>query len=353
MLMDSKIVCIVIPVYNVKPYIKRCIKSILAQTIANYEVLLIDDGSTDGSADLCDLISQKYKKIITYHKPNGGAGSARNYGIEKALEKNYQYIAFVDPDDTLEPYYLEILMNTIEEDNADMAICGYKSVSYRNGKVVDEKVFNNALEGGFKDFAEELCMLHDNTLLFSVWNKLFRLSLIHEHGIKFGNTKRLEDAVFVYRYLQFAMCIAFSSSIIYNYSLYYNGRTTATKSFLNEYCKGSFYTYINGQNVVKHMTSMNMNSDAVELFSKRIKRHFQSCLIGEMIVSLSFSSLTWKERKNYIKVLIKKYHKHFCAFDTDGKCGIDRIAREMANRGFLDEIVLLSYLYHIKKKIVI
>lgn len=347
--MNQKKICIVIPVYNVKLYIERCIESILAQTIDDYEVLLIDDGSTDGSADLCDLISHKSKKFITYHKPNGGAGNARNYGIEKAIERNYQYIAFVDPDDTIEPAYLEILLKTIEENNADLAVCGYKKVLYKNRKVVGEKIFNNALEGSFKDYAEELCLLHKNTLLFSPWNKLFRVSVIKENNIQFGTTKRYEDSTFVYRFLRCTCEIAFTSEPLYCYYTYLNGRQTAVASFGNEYCEGAFVTYEEGQKIVEHMIAFKMKNEPICIFKKRLMDHLQSSLLGEMIINISFSSLSWHEREHYIKTLIDKYHQYNSSFDLNDNSNIGNMVQKLANSSSIKSIVFISYLYRIKQ----
>ena len=347
--MEAKKVCVILPVYNVKPYLERCVNSVLEQTYLNYDVILVDDGSNDGSGEVADEIAAKYKNVISFHKPNGGAGDARNYGIEKSCSGGgYYYLAFVDPDDVLEKTYLEKLVQTA--DNADFAICGYKTVTYNGTDVIEEKQFKNALKGNFIDFAEELCVLHNNTLLFGPWNKLFRADIIYEYSVRFGTTKRYEDTAFVYRYLQHCNSIAITTDCLYLYSKFMSGRKTAVTSFGNEYCEGAFIAYEEGQKVVAQMSRMQMNEDAVFCFKKRLDEHLQTSIIGEMIVNLSVAPLNWEQRKSYVRKMIERYHEYLPVFDDNNDNGVGRIARKMANRGNLDGIVGLSYLYRMKHR---
>lgn len=95
----NKLVSIIVPVYNVEKYLKRCMTSILEQTYSNLEILLIDDGSPDNSGNLCDEIQSTDERIKVYHKANGGLSSARNYGLERCTG---EYIFFIDSDDWIE-----------------------------------------------------------------------------------------------------------------------------------------------------------------------------------------------------------------------------------------------------------
>ena len=115
---------IIIPVYQGKSYLKRCIDSVLAQSCQEYEIILVDDGSTDGSAEICDEYAEKQKKITVIHKENGGLSSARNAGLEIA---SGEYVMFIDADDVVHSKMLETELKVLKEENADIFICVVKT----------------------------------------------------------------------------------------------------------------------------------------------------------------------------------------------------------------------------------
>ena len=118
---NNKLISIVVAVYNVEKYISACIDSLLAQNYANVEIILVDDGSTDHSGEICDSYSKRDKRIKVIHKENGGLSSARNVGIEMA---NGSLIGFVDGDDTVEKEMYEQLYTNMISTNSDISICG-------------------------------------------------------------------------------------------------------------------------------------------------------------------------------------------------------------------------------------
>lgn len=119
---NNKILSIIVPVYNVDAYLKECIESLLNQKIKNYEIILIDDGSTDESGAICDQYDRKYEQIRVVHKSNGGLSSARNTGIMHAKGK---YIGFVDGDDYVAPGMYESLIRIAENHSAQIVVCEY------------------------------------------------------------------------------------------------------------------------------------------------------------------------------------------------------------------------------------
>lgn len=125
----SDLISIIIPIYNSKKYLGTCIESIIKQSYQNLEILLINDGSTDGSADLCDMYAAQDSRIKVIHKQNGGVSSARNKGLASAQGK---YITFVDSDDFVDPGYVFEMHANIIEHNSDLAFCKY-------AKIVDSK----------------------------------------------------------------------------------------------------------------------------------------------------------------------------------------------------------------------
>lgn len=121
-------ISVIVPIYNVENYLRRCLDSILAQSYKDYELILVDDGSTDNSGKICDEYAKKNKKIIVIHKPNGGLSDARNTGIKKAKG---EFITYVDSDDWIHKDFLKNLYEIISINNADMAVGGVNFV-YEN-----------------------------------------------------------------------------------------------------------------------------------------------------------------------------------------------------------------------------
>ena len=117
---------IIVPVYNSEKYLKRCVESILSQTFRDFEIILIDDGSKDGSGGMCDDYSRRFGNIHTIHQKNSGAATARNTGIDW-VKKNSKsrYISFIDADDWVHPEMLEILIRNSDEEKNRMVVCGY------------------------------------------------------------------------------------------------------------------------------------------------------------------------------------------------------------------------------------
>lgn len=130
-MIKSPQISIIIPIYNVERYLHQCIDSILAQTFTDYELLLIDDGSTDGCPAICDEYTEKDNRIRVFHKKNNGITSARNCGIDNA---NGEWIMHIDSDDWVEPTYVEELYNAAINNKADIAICGFY-FAYEDGRL--------------------------------------------------------------------------------------------------------------------------------------------------------------------------------------------------------------------------
>lgn len=119
------IISVIVPVYNIQNYIKRCVESIVNQTFTNLQIILVDDGSTDESGKICDEMAASDTRIEVFHKSNGGLSDARNFGLERARGK---YIAFVDGDDYIDSDMYESLYKAIVTNAADIASCGYYEV---------------------------------------------------------------------------------------------------------------------------------------------------------------------------------------------------------------------------------
>ena len=176
---------IVIPVYNVKEYLEKCVESVLAQQCEDYEMILVDDGSTDGSGALCDTLAQrKPDHIRVIHKPNGGLGDARNVGLEQAKG---DYLVFIDSDDYIAPTMLQELSEKIEETHADIITFGFRVDN--NGDT--SAVYIDPLP---EDHVFTLASLPELLLaLPNAWTRIYKRTLFMETGIRYPGRVWYED----------------------------------------------------------------------------------------------------------------------------------------------------------------
>lgn len=179
-------ISIIVPVYNVEEYVARCIDSIIHQTFEDFEVQLIDDGSTDQSGTICDEYAQKNQRIKVTHTPNRGVSSARNTGLEKA---SGEYICFVDSDDFVHPRFLELLYQTITSSNADIAICQCEKI--KNDIIQDLDCHDLKLEIKEIDYLDYINDRSRN----NVWTKIYKHSILVNHFFD-PDLSYSEDAVF-------------------------------------------------------------------------------------------------------------------------------------------------------------
>ena len=191
-------ISVIIPVYNVEKYLRECLDSLINQSFMDFEVICIDDGSTDKSYKILEEYSQKDSRIKVLKQEHNGAGAARNLGIEIAKGK---YIQFLDSDDYFEPDMLEELYNTAEEFGADMAVCSARKVD-EAGNIVESgnphspiKLEICPINKPFskKDFPKDIFSLFSS----APWNKLYLKSLIVDNNLKFQNISSCNDIGFV------------------------------------------------------------------------------------------------------------------------------------------------------------
>lgn len=172
------LISVIIPVYNVAPYLGDCIESLLAQSFADFEVLLVDDGSTDGSGAICDAFAEKDARLVVVHQENGGVCSARNRGIDHARG---EFIVFVDADDLVTVEHLEHLM----ESDADMVVSGVRKFGAKKGTDASAQRADFGIQGLAAHWNTPPEM---NYLYCYPWNRRFRTRIIREHGIRFDES---------------------------------------------------------------------------------------------------------------------------------------------------------------------
>lgn len=182
---DTK-VSIIMPVYGVENFVRKAIESIQAQTLTEWEMLAVDDGSPDSSGEICDEYARKDPRIKVIHKENGGAPSARNAAIPLAKGK---YMYFMDADDWAEPTMLEDMYSLAEKHSAQYVVTGYYIDTYYNASEYTTQELSQPDAVYDKEtFRKNAYRLFDKNLLYTPWNKLFLSSYIHENGLLFPDT---------------------------------------------------------------------------------------------------------------------------------------------------------------------
>ncbi|MBE7015319.1 MAG: glycosyltransferase [Ruminococcaceae bacterium] len=205
-------VSVIVPVYNGEKTIKSCIESLLSQTLTDLEIIVVNDGSTDGTMDIVSEFSDNRIKSVT--TPNQGQGLARNCGIRVA---SGEYVGFCDADDTVDATMYEKLYNVAKENRDDMVQCAIKDI--RNGTASIRSGIDHAgiQIDSLKDYLDSYfyTLLHTN----EVCNKMFRRSFLEENSLKFSDTKKVfsEDLDLNIRILPHLRRVSFISDALYNY----------------------------------------------------------------------------------------------------------------------------------------
>ena len=205
---DPKISAIV-PMYKVEKFLDRCLKSIQKQTFEDFEVLMINDGSPDGSPQIAAKYEEADKRFRLYNKKNGGLSDARNYGIEKAAG---EYLVFIDSDDYITEDYLDVLYHECVDNDADMSYCRYKYVLFDTGIMFP--VFISAAKEVMKTRDALNILIRDTYLQSFAWNKMYKRSLFIDNNIRYPDMY-FEDIATSGRVLYHANKIAITDKYLY------------------------------------------------------------------------------------------------------------------------------------------
>lgn len=235
---EKALISICVPIYNTRKYLTRCIKSLLAQTYQNLEIILVDDGSTDQSDLICDEYAKLDSRVIVKHKPNGGEASARNAALAAA---SGEYVMFIDSDDEYLPNAVRLLVDGIAKNNADLAIGGYLE---RTGDI------ERFATGHTRDYTPreiaracltENCVYGTGYINSTVNAKLFKRAIIAENNISFDERFVVgNDTIFMCDYLRYAKTIRDIFAPIY---VYYKFDPTERVQGMNWHYPDAFFLY--------------------------------------------------------------------------------------------------------------
>ena len=281
--MNSSLISVIVPVYNVEKYLRRCVDSILTQSYQNLEIILIDDGSTDFSGRICDEYAQKDKRIVVVHKQNGGLSSARNEGLQIATG---EYVGFIDSDDCVNPDMYFSMISTLKEFSADICMCGCY-IKNDNGSILSVDQFRDHTIYSISEIIYSIIL----PLKTASWNKLFRRNILRNSIFPVGKIHG-EDLVFLLSVLSDNTLLCSTEYIGYNYIKRENSITTTAfkeSSFDEVWCKDM---------------SLRLLSSKFPQYSKLLRRHsFRARLnlIRKMSKTNNTSLPEYKEYLDWLK----------------------------------------------------
>ncbi|MEC6747674.1 glycosyltransferase [Marinilactibacillus sp. XAAS-LB27] len=286
--MSTPFFTLVMPVYNAQDHILKTLTSITTQTFRDYEVILINDGSTDGSTQIIEkfIVDKSQFKLINIE--NSGPGSARNHGIEYAKGT---YLLFVDADDVLKKTALNDRHDLLVESETDLLISSYNMKVLDDGEVVNEKL-TEAPDRTYQtqqDFKNDLFELMEKQLLYVVWNKVYKVDIVRKNGITFPPYRSCEDRLFNLAYFENVQQVKLVNQVLYEY--YFDGRGGLT----NKHFSNKFQTFVEFYEACLKISQKD---------TKGFSALFLKGVMSSIIPIYSVSTFTFKEKRRYIKEIL-------------------------------------------------
>lgn len=290
----KKKVSIIVPIYNVEKYLKRCIDSILKQTYKELEIILVDDGSTDSSGLICEEYKENENRIKVIHKNNGGLSSARNAGLDIATGA---YLTFIDSDDWIAENHIEQIMNALEAKSADIAVCGIVVIDGKTSNVY--KSVDNICEFTSYDAIDNILM--GGSIDVSACNKVYKNEVFN--NVRYPEGENNEDAAVIIDILSKVKKIV---QIPDNSYYYYQRKGSISKTpILKDY-----------YNQMKHAEDIYQKCIRISmLFSEKAKYYVFNQILSILKLMIKRKQV-FEYKRDYISFIIKmnEYEtKHFKA----------------------------------------
>ena len=323
---------IIVPVYNVENELSKCIDSILGQSVEDFELILIDDGSTDRSGEICDDYGKKDRRIKVIHKSNGGVSSARNSGLDIA---NGEYIVFVDSDDYVTEDYLEKLYNP----NVDMVL---GNIKYKNINSEEFYILDNESYGVFDIGEDILNKIIKSKYFCTVYCKLFRRKIIKKYNIRFKESLNLgEDTIFVVDYIIRIHNIEIKENVIYNYITYNSDRLSLFK-------KDSIYNLELCDEHIEKQLSKIYNIYQSKAFNKRKWNKYEWAIFQ----TIKNKNICILEKRKIFKYIFKNKNYIELVKNIDDYMPNDtQIVRDILSTRSTNLVMLFFFICNLKSKI--
>lgn len=290
---------LILPVYNVEKYVKRCVNSLLRQEYTDYEIILVDDGSTDSSGSICDKLADKNNNIFAYHKENGGLSDARNYGMDRAKGN---YILFIDSDDWVDEKLLISLHNHLNKSNVDILKFGFQKMQEGNYKNTFFSYFNigvydrRQIEETILPYTigPKRLFCYEQNACKSVWSHVYSLNFLRENNIRFVSEREIlnEDCLFNLHTLLYAKSLEVTHYILYYYD--YREGSLSKRYITNEF-----------ERKLKLHREYKLLLERNGLFERYETPYYSECVDG-FYACISNECCCWNETSKYAVQNIKK-----------------------------------------------
>lgn len=290
---ESGLISVIIPVFNVRPYLTEALKSVIRQTYSHLEIIVIDDGSTDGSGDICDEFAKRDDRIKVVHRENRGLSNARNTGLDMM---SGEAVAFLDSDDSYHPDFIKVMAEEMDRANADIAVCRYimrdENASLRH--IRKELVYPKGKAGMYRRI-EALQALASGNINVNVWNKLYRSRLWK--NTRFSDGHNYEDMDIMFRI--FDIC---SSVSVLDQPLYYHLRRPGS--------------------ITQSLTETNLGD------SIRARRHFEEFVAANTPAVFSYEQLR-RNRQRTLSWMMVNYVRYSGEKGEVSKSALDRFRTQI------------------------
>lgn len=290
---------LILPVYNVEKYVKRCVNSLLRQEYTDYEIILVDDGSTDSSGSICDKLADKNNNIFAYHKENGGLSDARNYGMDRAKGN---YILFIDSDDWVDEKLLISLHNHLNKSNVDILKFGFQKMQEGNYKNTFFSYFNigvydrRQIEETILPYTigPKRLFCYEQNACKSIWSHVYSLNFLRENNIRFVSEREIlnEDYLFNLHTLLYAKSLEVTHYILYYYD--YREGSLSKRYITNEF-----------ERKLKLHREYKLLLERNGLFERYETPYYSECVDG-FYACISNECCCWNETSKYAVQNIKK-----------------------------------------------
>lgn len=292
-------ISIIVPVYNGEKWLRRCLDSILKMSFSDYELIIVNDGSTDDTYNILNYYKEYDQRIKVINKSNGGSGSARNVGISLAIG---DYISFIDSDDMVDEDFLSILYKTMIEYDVDIVECNFESILNDKSKIKrDEKNYKVNVISNEKKL-EEFC--NKNTYLKTavLWNKLFKKKLFS--NLKFVENKGIDDEFLIHLLIYRANTIAVIDKTLYFYCLTENSQMRSKRTLKQ----------LDSIEAIENQLNFFLNIKKHHLYNMLLYRYYATIMLNYEFVKNEFP----KEYQliNELKMKRKTFYKALSVKET-------------------------------------